>query len=300
VLAAAAFAPHPARACSICRCGDPAFNALGLDIYSPQTFRLALDWSRFAKSQGVGSGGVDGTESVVENRLTATLSYSPTGTLTLIAQFPWAARRVTASGGGDSATGRGLGDPELYALVRLWAAPFSSGLGRRAWVGLQLGVKTPWGANDLGHEGIRLDEHAQPGTGSTDWIAGLSAVYVLDPTSSLFGSAQYRRTGSNRFGYRYGDVALANLGYERKLGSTLDGVLQLNFRHASEDRVDASGARDPNTGGGVLYITPQLVVDLSPRLVARASAQVPAGRTLNGAQTERTVWSAGLTYVFGS
>jgi hypothetical protein len=160
-------------------------------------------------------------------------------------------------------------------------------------------VKTPWGENDLRENGERLDEHVQPGTGSTDWIAGVAGVYVLDPVSSLFGSLQYRGTGSNDFGYRYGSAALANFGYERKLGSTVDAVLELNGRDAAKDRVDADGELDPNTGGGVLYITPRVVINLGRGLVARVSAQVPAVTRLNGVQTERTVWGVGLTYVFG-
>ena len=42
-----------ARACSICRCGDPTFNALGSNIYSSGDFHLAIDWDRFEKSQVV-------------------------------------------------------------------------------------------------------------------------------------------------------------------------------------------------------------------------------------------------------
>ncbi len=242
-------APRPAGACSICRCGDPAFNALGLNIYEPNTFRIAFDWGRFDKSQGNAEEGAGGTEDVVENRFTATFSYSPTGAVTLFAQVPFATRTLTSYPGvgashalhtghdhaeeaGGPTTGRGLGDPELYALVRLWAAPFAPGIGRRAWVGVQLGVKTPWGANDLRDDGARRDEHVQPGTGSTDWIAGAAGVYVLDPASSLFGSLQYRRTGSNEFGYRYGAAALANAGYERRFGRTarFRGRAQLQAR----------------------------------------------------------------------
>ena len=291
--------PGEAAACSICRCGDPAFNALGLNIYSPGTFRLGLDWMRSSKTQGGADGGGEGPESIVENRFTATLSYSPSDRLTLIGQLPWAHRRLSSEGeeGGERITGRGLADPELYALVRLWSAPFDARVGSRAWIGLQLGVKTSWGENDLREDGVRLDEHVQPGTGSTDWVGGVSAVYVVDPSSTLFGSASYRSTGSNAEGYRYGNVVLANLGYERILGGGVDADVELNYRQAGRDRVDLSGELDPDTGGRILYVTPRLSVNLSPHLVARLSAQVPAAGNLNGRQTEDTVWSAGLTYV---
>lgn len=306
--------PRVASSCSICRCGDPAFNALGLNIYEPNSFRIAVDWSRFDKAQGLAEGGVTGTESVVENRFTATLSYSPSETLTLIAQLPYATRRLIVEAeeasaeamftlheeGPERSNSHGLADPEVYALIRLWASPFGSGLGRRAWVGLQLGVKTSWGENDLTRDGERLDEHLQPGTGSTDWVVGTAAVYVVDPASSLFGSVEYRRTGSNDHGYRYGRAFLGNFGFERRLGGFVDSVLEVNYRHAGKDRVDSGGELDPNTGGSVVYVTPRVVLTLSDRLVARLSAQVPVATRLNGVQTERTVWAAGLTYVFAS
>jgi hypothetical protein len=296
---AAIAAPRPASACSICRCGDPAFNALGLNIYSPKSFRIAVDWDRVDKTQGSIEGGEGASETVLENRFTATVSYTPSDALTLIARVPYSNRELSSEPATEHATGRGLSDPEVYALVRVWAAPFVGGMGRRAWVGIQLGVKTPWGENDLRENGERLDEHVQPGTGSTDWIAGAAGVYVLDPVSSLFGSLQYRGTGSNDFGYRYGSATLANLGYERKFGSAVDAVLEVNARHAAKDRVDADGELDPNTGGGLLYLTPRVVVNLSGSLVARLSAQIPVAKRLNGSQSERTVWGVGLTYVFG-
>lgn len=303
--------PQGAAACSICRCGDPAFNALGLNLYETGSWRFALDWDRFDKSQR--SAEADGGgESVVEQRTTATVSYTPADRLTLVVRVPYTSRRLTNEPAsvaaralhgeqdhGGSTTGQGLSDPEIYGLVRLWAAPFEPGLGRRAWIGLQLGVKTPWGENDLSENGERLDEHVQPGTGSTDWTAGLAAVYAFDASSSLFGSMQHRRTGSNDHGYRYGASTLANLGVERKLGAHLDAVLELNGRHTVRDRMNAGGDTDPNTGGRLLYLSPKLVVDLSYALAARFSAQVPVAKRLNGDQTERTVWSVGLTYVPG-
>ena len=66
-------------------------------------------------------------------------------------------------------------------------------------------------------------------------------LYLLDPQSSLFVPSGYRGTGSNDFGYRYGSTFTANVAYEHKLGGRLDGVLELNFRDAKKDRVDAEG-----------------------------------------------------------
>src|SRR6185295_20140383 len=89
LVAIACFAPAPASACSICRCGDPTFNALGTGVYSSGAFRFALDYERFEKEQGIFEDGhhaeeagvlkheaAGGRESVVENRVTAALTYT--------------------------------------------------------------------------------------------------------------------------------------------------------------------------------------------------------------------------------
>ena len=48
-LGVAAVAPRPVAGCSVCRCGDPAFNALELNLYETGTFRVAVDWERLAE-----------------------------------------------------------------------------------------------------------------------------------------------------------------------------------------------------------------------------------------------------------
>lgn len=308
------FAPAPAAACSICRCGDPTFNALGTDVYVSNALRFALDYERFEKEQGIFEpeepGGTEeppalrrkhgeetGRESVVENRVTAAFTYTVADRAVLAARVPWSSRRLAGEGATTDTT-RDLADPEIYGLVRLWSSNFAPGLGRRAWLSLVGGVKTNWGKNDLAQGGVRLDEHAQPGTGSTDWFGGLSGVYLFDAHSSLFASAQLRRTGTNDFGYHYGDVSLANVGYERKLGGMFDAALELNFRDAGRDRVNSEGVIDPNTGGRVLYLSPRVIVDLGHQLVGRLSVQIPVADDLNGDQKEKAVANVGLTYLF--
>jgi hypothetical protein len=312
-LLVATFICPPARACSICRCGDPTFNALGTDIYTAGRFRLALDWDRFDKENGTSEeqgarrlraldATITGRDEEVENRFTATVSYSFGETVTAVARVPWSSRRLTTTDlvddTGSTTRTSDLSDPEVYGLVKLWSSRLAPGLGRRAWVSLVAGVKTPWGRNDLAEGGERLDEHAQAGTGSTDVFAGVSAVYLLDPRSSIFTSAQYRRTGTNDHDYRYGNVTLLNAAYERKLGTIADGVVELNYRHAQQDTIDAEGNLDRNTGGDVLYLTPRVIVDVGRGLLARATVQIPVVRSLYGDQTERFVVSAGLTYLF--
>lgn len=291
-------APPRALACSICRCGDPTFNALGKDGYAAQGFRVALDWERFDKDEGDPA---EEAESQVENRYTALVSYGFGERVTLFARLPFSVRNLTGTAPGEEpATTHtsGFSDPEVYGQVRLWASRVTGGVGRRTSLSLNAGVKAPWGRNDIQKDGARVDEHAQSGTGSTDVFGSLALLHILDKESALFMSSGYRRTGENDFGYRYGSTFLANLAYEHKLGGHLDGVLELNFRHAQRDRVDADGTEDENTGGSLLYLTPRLLVNVGGGLVLRAAVQVPIARGLNGFQKERAVANLGVTYLF--
>ncbi len=308
-------AASPALPCSICRCGDVTFNALGPNVFAAAKFRLALDWDRFDKDSAIAADAADlrafrhrlGTEAIagldseVENRYTTTLSYVFGEKVVAVARVPWSRKRLTStdvrSGISETSRTSDLSDPELYALVRIWSTPFEPGLGRRAWVSLVGGVKTPWGKNGLAAGGTRLDEHLQSGTGATDVFGGVSTVAFVDMDSAIFASAQYRATGTNEFGYQYGNVTLVNAAYERKVSSVLDAVVELNYRHAQQDRVSA-GDVDPNTGGDVLYLTPRAVIDLGRGLAGRAAIQIPVIRALYGEQTERFVASLGLTYLF--
>ncbi len=284
--------PRAALACSMCRCSDPVFSALGEGLYTYGGFQVALDWSRLDQTQGAGPE----FEAQIRNTLTATLSYGWRERLTFVAQVPFAFNHLTEESGVQTADGPG--DPAFFAYVRLWSSKFGPGLGRRAWISAVVAVKTPWGENDVTENSERLDEHVQPGTGATNVSGGLSGLYLLDENSSLFASAAYTGTGRNQFGYKYGNNVQANLVYDRKITDWLDGVVELNFLDAERDQVDSAGLPAPSTGGRTLYLTPRVGVNIVRGLVARAAVQIPVWESLNGVQDVKPAFSAGLTYVF--
>jgi len=107
--------PLPAEPCSICRCGDPTFGALGKAGYATRGWRLALDWERFDKQEGLPA---EEAEELVENRLTALASYGFSDRFTLHARVPLSFRSFSEIEEGtthESFTTRGLSDPEVYA-----------------------------------------------------------------------------------------------------------------------------------------------------------------------------------------
>src|SRR5262245_40988377 len=292
----AVFLPSPAEPCSICRCGDPTFNALGKEGYVTQGWRFAVDWERFDKQEGPPE---EAAEELVENRVTFLASYGVSDRFSLYARVPFSFRSFTEVEEGVSTERfetRGLSDPEVFGQMRLWASPLGS-LGRRTTVSLLGGIKSALGQNDYRLAGERVDEHAQPGTGSWDVFGGLAVVHLLDRRSTVFASAQYRHTGENNFDYRYGQIFLANAAYERKWTRRIDGIVELNYRFSARDRQDATEL--PNTGGSILYVTPRLVVDVGGGVVVRGAVQIPIARSLNGVQEEKAVFNAGVTLLLG-
>jgi hypothetical protein len=286
-----------AEPCSICRCGDPTFNALGKAGYNVAGFRFAIDWERYEKQEGPPE---LEAEQQVEQRLTALAAYGFSERFSLQARIPVSFRsfqQLESNAIVNSYDTHGLSDPELSAQLRIWASPLSA-LGRRNSLSLVAGVKTALGQNDYSVDGERADEHAQPGTGSTDVFGSLAGLHLFDPRSALFTSIQYRHPGENDHGYRYGHSFLANLAYERKLSARVDSTLELNFRHSVADREDDEDV--PNTGGTILYLTPRLLVDLGSGVVLRAAVQIPVARDLNGAQKEHAVYNVGLSFRVGS
>jgi hypothetical protein len=289
----------PAWACSICRCGDPTFNALGKEGVAQTGLRLALDWDQVKKTQGDPA---EEFESLRERRTTLLLAYGLSDRLGIFARLPYSERELTGAAHGETERTRvtGLADPDIYGQARLWSSGFDGAVGTRASLFAIFGMKTAWGEDNVSRDGVRLDEHMQPGTGSTDWFGGLSGSYQINPKSAVFVSAQYRETGRNDVGYRYGRVTLLNVAYEHKVSTRWDAVIEANYRRAGLDQVDASGVTDPDTGGSITYVTPRILFDAGGGWVLRASGQIPITQSgLNGSQREKTVVNFGITRLFG-
>lgn len=285
-----AVGPRAAHACSMCRCGDPTFALVGSQVFVPGTWHVGLDADRFTKDQ-VSEDDPGTREKEVESRLTLSISRTFGRRLTLLARLPLADRTITT--GSERSSLSGISDPELLAHYRVRSPRPGS------WLSLSLGLRPGWGRNDGRFGGVRAEEHLQPGTGAWGVEPGVSFSRVVGAADNgaVFGSAMGRFNGRNDAGYHYGHAFLANLGYERKLGGRLNGVLEANFRRAARDE-PAVAELDPNTGGSVLYVSPRMLVKLEKALFLRLGVQIPVVKDLFGDQDERVNVLAGLIVRF--
>lgn len=282
-------APSEARACSMCRCGDPTYSLVGSQLFVPRTFTLGFDADRYEKDQVAEA--EPGREREVEQRYTLSAAYTFGRRFTALAFLPLVRRSITAPGGSDSFTG--LSDPEFLLHYRALSPRPGS------WLSLSAGVRPGWGKNDAARDGARLEEHLQPGIGATSASAGLSFSRVVGAAddSSIFGSVTGRLNGRNDVGYHYGNLVLANVGYERKIGRRFNAVLEANFRYAARDEV-ARGIEDPNTGGSVLYLTPRVILKVDQKHFFRLGLQIPVAKGLYGDQDEKVNVIGGLSVRF--
>ena len=290
LVVASALVPRAAEPCSLCQCGDPAFAFMGSQLFVPRTWHLGLSADRYAKDQ-VAEDDPGTREKEVENRVTLSASRTFGDRLTLVARLPFAQRNITTSSEEQSLSG--LSDPELTAHYRL------SAFGPGTWLSASLGLRPGWGRHDAQIDGIRAEQHLQPGTGAMGVEPGLSFSHLIGDThpGTIFGSAFGRFNGRNDVGYHYGNAMIANLGYERRFGARLDAILETNFRYAAKDE-PLPGEKDPNTGGSMLYLAPRLVLKLERTLFLRLGVQVPIVKDLYGDQDEKVNVFTGLTVRF--
>ena len=278
--------PAAARACSMCQCGDPAYRIAGDAFFTSRPWRVSLDVDRYGKDQPAEADPAL-RENEREARFTLAAAWMPRPWLRVLARVPATSRRITA--GAETQSLSGLADPDFMVHVR------AAGNARR-WMAVMAGVRAPWGQNERQLDGVRADEHLQPGTGATGGFAGVAAAADLGAGRHLFGSVMGRTSGTNASGYRYGNVAMLTMAAQRDLGPRAAGVLEVDARSARHDVQD--GVNVESTGGEVAYVTPRLQFAVAGPAVIKLGVQVPFAQRLDGGQREHTNILGGLTILF--
>ena len=290
VLAAALLLPaSPARACSVCACGDPqgsSADAIGLGELRTG---VETEWlTQRARADG------GGHEVLEQETVRIVGSTAPLDRLVLAVQVPLVRKHLSFDGGPEPAppsTVLALGDVELggrYVLFR--RADFSSQ--SLQTIAVAFGSSFPTGPTNVQQGGQLVDPHGQPGTGGFGPYAGLQYRFRADPwTLTASAAGRYRTEGAQA--YRFGSAFVfgteAVYAWSRlALGLGLDG------RVATQDR--QAGVPVDSTGGFVLAASPAVYAELGAGLWLRLRAQVPVATALVGDQRLGPTIAAGLQY----
>ena len=172
--------------------------------------------------------------------------------------------------------------------------------------GVLFGVKLPTGSHtktgtstDPAAPGdvAPIDRGLQPGTGTTDAIAG---IYYFDSFSrdwDYFAQATAQAALNSKDDYKPGTGYNLTFGV-RYMG--LDGLIpqiQLNTRYVEHDT--GANADQTSTGGTLVYLSPGAVVPVGKRTSLYGFVQIPVYQRVNGVQlAPRYILSVGAHYAF--
>jgi hypothetical protein len=200
----------------------------------------------------------------------------------------------------------GMGDITLLLRYGLMDAHSQGPSFKKTRVGLIAGVKLPTGETDKTMEsGESFDAHLQPGTGSTDVILGASCMHSMG-RATLSANVLYSYAGEGEAGgvsHRFGNIVNYDIGGRLRVYPGLPGRTQV-FIGAGvvgeiRGREETDGAKDPDSGGHTVYLSPAIQVMYSPNWVFEVNYQDPVFHDLNGTQmAESFKASAGITYLF--
>lgn len=279
-----------ARACSVCIAHmlGGALHGIGAQVLPKGKSVFGVSHLTFNKSNAGEEPGEREFETYHETAIG--FAHGLTDRVMLSGNVPYITKTINSPEGRESTTG--MGDASLGLTYQLKPGDKDPVLSA-----FSLTVKLPTGDNSRKNaEGALLEEHLQPGTGSTDLALGYT--FTLETagygSALVYGGIQARVNGKNSRDFRYGNVLFYNLGYSHPFGQRVSGNLELVGRIAAKDQV-GDGTLDENSGGHVLYVGARLSVQLGKSANLGIGFQLPIIQNLHGDQTERGVFTFGIS-----
>ncbi len=229
-----------------------------------------------------------GQESLETLRLNAQFDYEFIPRWTGILSVPFAINRFSVKD--QRQAYEALGD--LSVLGR-WAFYRERG----AELSLLGGAKLPSGSTSLKSDGVQLAATQQPGSGTTDFIAG-AAGYRAFGRATVYGDLTYKYNLHSA--YSFGNQLAVDAGVLVPVSKRWSLTGELNVEATEKDRAIETGPTVradgvvTNTGGQAVYLAPGLQWRPVGDLAFSAGVQVSVYQYVNGAQL-----AAGLSYLFG-
>jgi hypothetical protein len=165
--------------------------------------------------------------------------------------------------------------------------------------GFFLGLKLPTGRTNLANDAGDVAERSlQPGTGTTDLIAG--AIYhqqIAASGAAWFGQLQLQQPLNSHNDFQPGAQLALDAGYAHPFTQRFSGLLQLNTVVKRRDR--GAQAEPADSGGRFVFLSPGLSYKLGEVFRLYAYYQHPLYQYVNGVQlTARRAVVVGLSTRF--
>ncbi len=148
----------------------------------------------------------------------------------------------------------------------------------------------PTGATDERNKaGEKFEPELQPGTGSLDYMFGISANKKINHLIILDGTVLYHVKTEGSQDYAFGDIVRVTTGAtfnvingEKK--PTLNLMSEVISQFANKDEHNAETIRD--SGGTTIFIAPGISSQLTKNLKTTLSAPLPVYQALGGIHQE--------------
>jgi len=283
---------RPARACSVCGCGDPL-----LTVSDPAaitgSFRVQVDTEYLRIDAGT-DGRPGHTDQLSQWSYRFNAVYRPLDALSLAATVSLVSKTIHTVGLGTDVVGSdltGLGDIELAARYAVWHS-VNLGARRVQEFAVSAGAAIPTGShNARASDGTLIDPHGQLGTGG--WGPFVGVHYRLEQGDWLaYASVSYRvRTEASFFDgskYTFGNALLWSVHGQYLPHRRVALDLGVDGRYANADKATAADGTlaDPvdNTGGTVLAAAPGVYFNAAGGLWFFVRGQLPFYKDLFGEQ----------------
>ena len=212
--------------------------------------------------------------------------YGITDTLSISLQVPYVERRSREVHEeeflGEKQNSTGLGDSILLGKYKFYDKQFGlAGI---------FGLKLPTGnTNERNKSGERFEPELQPGTGSLDYMVGISANKKINHLIILDGTALYHLKSEGSQDYEFGDIIRVTAGatihvIDRNKKPTLNLLSEVITQFANKDEQDGKTIRD--SGGTTIFFAPGISSHVTEQLKTTLSVPVPIFQALGGEHQE--------------
>ncbi|EIJ41470.1 hypothetical protein BegalDRAFT_0552 [Beggiatoa alba B18LD] len=280
--------PAPVLACSTCMAGDPTLSLMGTEKTYTGRLRLSADYLQ--RQERIGIAGFNQTE-LTERRLTIGLSYAWNDRLNLAIRLPFVDKNLEYA---NLATqdSQAIGDIELSTKFTL--TPETTDMHRHLW-GLIAGIRLPTAPEQTDNAGRSLDIDVQTGTGA-----------VVPQLGGWYGYYAFPYFFYSSVVLHYAFEGFEDFQAGEALVLTFAGQYALNHAVALQAGIDArwsaknqfSDIDDPDSGGFIAFFSPKVMYTITEDVILNLGVQIPMIKQLNGEQTERSIWQAGIVYDF--
>ena len=183
---------------------------------------------------------------------------------------------------GENQKSTGLGDSILLGKYKIYDKQF----GLAGIFGLKLPTGTTGERNEAGE---KFEPELQPGTGSLDFMFGISANKKINHLIILDGTLLYHLKTEGDQDYEFGDIIRATAGatfnvINKEKKPTLSLLSEVISQFANKDEREGETIRD--SGGTTIFFAPGVSSKLTEQLKTTVSVPVPVFQSLGGIHQE--------------